>query len=185
MKRVLLMLAATAAFACMTAYAQAGGGAGAGGGQAGGGNTSGGSASTGGTGSMAGQNANGQSQMGAEMNGKKANKGAKDTITGCLSATAGSDGMFTLTSDKDNSQIEVGPSDKLQASAGKKVKLSGSWSSAAAAGENASSANAGVASSTSSEQSERHFDVKKVKQESGSCSAQGSSTGTSNPPPQL
>lgn len=183
MKRVLLMLAATAAFACTTAYAQAGGGAGAGagGGQAGAGNTSGGSASTGGTGSMSDQ-----SQMG-DMHGKKgakANKGEKDTITGCLSAAPGSDGMFTLTSDKDNSQIEVGPSDKLQASAGKKVKLSGSWASAAAAGENASSANAGVASSTSSEQSGRHFDVKKVKQESGTCSAQGASTG-SNPPPQL
>ena len=182
MKRVLLMLAATAAFACTTAYAQAGGGAGAGGGQAGGSNTSGGSASTGGTGSMSDQ-----SQMG-DMHGKKgakANKGEKDTITGCLSAAPGSDGMFTLTSDKDNSQIEVGPNDKLQASAGKKVKLSGSWAAASAAAENASNANAGVASSTSSEQSGRHFDVKKVKQESGTCSAQGAATGSSNPPPQL
>jgi hypothetical protein len=176
MKRVLLMLAATAAFACTGAMAQAGGGAGggtAGGGTAGSGSPSGsaamgaqGNVSPGGQeGSTTQTNTGHHHKKNGAMNNESGKSGKKSTLTGCISASPNSDGMYTLSNGRYKNGVEIGPSDKVKDHAGHQVALKGTWSTAAAAGENA-----GVASSTgTSEKGEKHFDVSSVKHISDTC----------------
>ena len=112
--------------------------------------------------------------------------GKESTLTGCLSASANSDGMYMLSNGHYKKGIEVGPSDKVQEHAGHQVALKGHWGNAAAAGESA-----GVASSAGNEKGERHFEVDSVKHISDTCKeAPGGGTvghkgkkGESNPPP--
>ncbi|MGH9523575.1 MAG: hypothetical protein ACRD3E_13695 [Terriglobales bacterium] len=149
MKRVLLMLAATAAFACTTAVAQAGSG----------------TADTGMGAQNGSQTTTGHHKkggaMGDEANGKS---GKMSSLTGCLSASPNSDGMYTLSNGRYKSGVEVGPTDKVKDHAGHQVALKGHWGTAGQAGENSG----GVASSTS-EKGEKHFDVDSVKHISETC----------------
>lgn len=157
MKRVILMLVATAAFACTTAVAQAGGAAG--------------SAGASGTASQGSQNAEaGNQDMGQTSAHGKHHKGnasgmsgKMSTLTGCMSASPNQDGMYTLSNGKYKNGVEVGPTDKVKDHAGHQVALKGHWGTAAQAGENA-----GVASSTN-EKNEKHFDVDSVKHISETC----------------
>lgn len=153
MKRVLLMLAATAAFACTTAVAQAGG-AGAG--------TTGSSDTQNTSQTSTGHHHKKGGAMSEQANNGKSGK--MSTLTGCLSASANSDGMYTLSNGRYKNGVEVGPSDKVKDHAGHQVALKGHWGTAAQAGENAG----GVASNTS-EKGEKHFDVDSVKHISDTC----------------
>ena len=158
MKRVLLMLAATAAFACTTAVAQAGGaGTGTAGSSTTGSNSIGASQDT-----AAGQTGTAHHHKGG-MKGEKSGK--MSTLTGCLSASANADGMYTLSNGRYKKGVEVGPTDKVQAHAGHQVALKGHWSTAAAAGENTS----GVAAPAGNEKNEKHFEVDSVKHISDTC----------------
>jgi hypothetical protein len=161
----MLMLVATAAFACTTAFAQAGGGAGSG--------AAGSSGSISSNTSQTDQNGQaGNQDQGttATTSGKHHKKGSSagmsgktSTLTGCLSASPNSDGMYTLSNGRYKSGVEVGPTDKVKDHAGHQVALKGKWGTAAEAGENT-----GVAASTS-EKGEKHFDVESVKHLSDTC----------------
>ena len=149
MKRVLLMLAATAAFACTTAVAQTSAGTDT-------------NAQTGTQATTTGHHHKKGGDMGDEAN--KGKSGKMSTLTGCLSASPNSDGMYTLSNGRYKSGVEVGPSDKVKDHAGHQVALKGHWGTAAQAGENTGS----VASSTS-EKGEKHFDVDNVKHIADTC----------------
>ena len=128
MKRVLLMLAATAAFACTTAFAQVAGSAG--------------SASGSSTGTAAQDASQTSSQSQADTTtgkhhkkgamGENGSSGKMSTLTGCVSSSANSDGMYTLSNGRYKNGVEVGPSDKVKDHAGHQVALKGHWSTAAA-----------------------------------------------------
>lgn len=161
MKRVLLMLAATAAFACTTAFAQVAGSAG---------NASG--SSTAANGSVAAGAQEGSQTQADTTTGHHHKKGAMSengtsgkmsTLTGCVSSSADSSGNYTLSNGRYKNGVEIGPSDKVKDHAGHQVALKGHWSNAAAAGENG-----GVASSTS-EKGAKHFEVDSVKHISDTC----------------
>ncbi|HEU5452741.1 MAG TPA: hypothetical protein VFU76_12180 [Terriglobales bacterium] len=96
-------------------------------------------------------------KMGA-MGGKTA------TLTGCVSKDADAEGMYTLTNGRIKKGVEIGPTDKVKDHAGHQVKLSGHWATAAAAGESS------MASSSSKEKGERHFEVDSVQHISDTCS---------------
>lgn len=90
----------------------------------------------------------------------KSGKGS--TLTGCLSSSPNSDGMYTLSNAKMKKGVEVGPTDKVKDHAGHQVELMGKWGTAAEAGEtNAASAK---------EKGHRHFEVENVKHISETCS---------------
>ena len=91
--------------------------------------------------------------------GKSSGKGS--TLTGCLSASANAEGMYTLSNARNKKGLEVGPADKVKEHAGHQVSLTGKWSSAAEAGE----ANAASAK----EKGEKHFEVASVKHISETC----------------
>lgn len=97
-------------------------------------------------------------------NMKMGASGKQATLTGCLSKDANSDGMYTLTNGRRKRGVEVGPADKVKDHAGHQVKLTGSWGSAAAAGET------GAEASSSKEKGERHFTVDSVTHISDTCS---------------
>jgi hypothetical protein len=160
MKRVFLMLAATAAFACTTAVAQVAGSAGSGSSTAG---TS-GSVEAGSQDASQTQSTKGTHHKKGAMGNEAGTSGKMSTLTGCLSASADSDGMYTLSNGHYKKGVEVGPTDKVKDHAGHQVALKGHWGSAAAAGENAG----GVASS-STEKGEKHFDVDSVKHIADTC----------------
>lgn len=172
MKRVILMLAATAAFACMPAFAQAGGGSGGGTAGSAGQSSSGAQASgTQSSGVSANQGAQTGSQdqgMAGETTGKHHKKSAKGSsgkmanLTGCISASPDSNGMYTLSNGKYKSGVEIGPTDKVKDHAGHQVALKGNWNNGGATGENG-----GVAASTST--SGKSFNVDSVKHISDTC----------------
>lgn len=100
---------------------------------------------------------------GMAMDHQGSSKSAKGgTLTGCLSASPNSDGMYTLSNAKHKKGVEVGPADKVKEHAGHQVSLTGKWGTAAEAGE----ANAAAAK----EKGERHFEVDSVKHISETCS---------------
>ena len=108
--------------------------------------------------------------MAMDNNGKSSAKGS--TLTGCVSSSANSEGMYTLSNGRYKKGVEIGPADKVKEHAGHQVSLTGKWSTAAAAGE----ANAASAK----EKGERHFEVSDVKHISETCSAApgGGTTGS-------
>lgn len=108
--------------------------------------------------------------MAMDNNGKSSAKGS--TLTGCVSSSANSDGMYTLSNGRYKKGVEIGPADKVKDHAGHQVSLTGKWSTAAAAGE----ANAASAK----EKGERHFEVDNVKHLAETCSTApgGGTTGS-------
>jgi len=92
--------------------------------------------------------------------GKSSAKGS--TLTGCLSSSPNSEGMYTLANAKSKKGVEVGPADKVKDHAGHQVSLTGKWSTAAEAGE--------TNAASSKEKGERHFEVDSVKHISETCS---------------
>jgi hypothetical protein len=108
-----------------------------------------------------GGDAMGQDQSGMAMDhGKK--MGKSSTLTGCISADANSEGMYTLSNGKYKKGVEIGPADKVKDHAGHQVALTGKWSTAAAAGE--------TTAASAKEKGERHFEVDDVKHISPTCS---------------
>lgn len=91
--------------------------------------------------------------------GKSSGKGS--TLTGCLSSSANSEGMYTLSNAKNKKGVEVGPADKVKEHAGHQVSLTGKWSTAAEAGEKAEA---------TEKKGERHFEVDSVKHIAATCS---------------
>jgi hypothetical protein len=120
------------------------------------------------TSSSSGQTSTSKSKSGDHsgmaMDHQASNKasGKDRTLTGCLSSSANSDGMYTLSNAKMKKGVEVGPADKVKDHAGHQVSLTGKWSTAAEAGE----ANA----ASTKEKGERHFEVENVKHLSDTCS---------------
>lgn len=102
--------------------------------------------------------------------------GKSTTLTGCLSSSANSEGMYTLSNAKMKRGVEVGPPDKVKDHAGHQVSLTGKWATGAEAGEKEGAEKAGA----KEEKGERHFEVDNVKHLSDTCSEApgGGTTGT-------
>lgn len=99
---------------------------------------------------------------GAAASSEKSSSAKSSTLTGCVSSSANSDGMYTLSNGRYKKGVEIGPTDKVKDHAGHQVQLKGKWSTAAAVGEaNAKSAK---------EKGEHHFEVDSVKHISETCS---------------
>ncbi len=101
---------------------------------------------------------------GMAMDEQGSNKGSRkgSTLTGCLSSSPNSEGMYTLSNAKMKKGVEVGPTDKVKDHAGHQVELMGKWSTAPEAGE--------TNAATTKEKGERHFEVANVKHLADTCS---------------
>ena len=153
MKRVLLMLAATVAFACSAAVAQSASPS-----------TSGSTANDQGAAVAAG------SQQGNTGSARTDHNNDNDatTFTGCLSNKRDSWGNYQLTNEQHKTGIEIGPCAKLAKFAGQRVRVSGTWAGPGGLGEN------GIADSTApNSRNTRHLEVTHVTRASGTCSASG------------
>jgi hypothetical protein len=82
------------------------------------------------------------------------------TLTGCIGGP-NPDNLYTLTNGRHKKGVELSGSDDLSKHVGHKVKLTGSWESAAAAGEK----------ETKAEKHEKHFKVDKIDMVSDTCTA--------------
>lgn len=162
MKRLLLLVAVLGAFA-FTAMAQ---------------DTSASSSTSGQTTSKTSKSSKKKSsdmamdQSGGAAAGTKTGKAGKSsTLTGCVSSSPNSEGMYTLSNGRYKNGVEIGPADKVKDHAGHQVALTGKWGTAAQAGET---------NASSKEKGERHFDVDSVKHISDTCSTApgGGTTGS-------
>ena len=98
------------------------------------------------------------------------------TLTGCVSAQPDSNGNYTLSNGRYKKGIEVGPTDKIKDHAGHQVKLTGTWSTAAA-GETA-----GGGAAASSGKKTKSFEATDVTMISESCAtAPGGGTTSEKP----
>jgi hypothetical protein len=109
-------------------------------------------------------------EMGTTSNGQMPS-GKGSTLTGCVSSSTNSEGMYTLSNGRYKNGVEISPADKLKDHAGHQVALTGKWSTGAEAGEKAG---------TKEEKGERHFEVDSVKHISETCSTApgGGTTGS-------
>jgi hypothetical protein len=101
------------------------------------------------------------SMSGMDMSNDKGSAKKGSTLTGCVSSSANSEGMYTLTNGRYKKGVEIGPADKVKDHAGHQVALTGKWGTGAEAGEKAG---------TKEGKGERHFDVSDVKHISPTCS---------------
>lgn len=109
------------------------------------------------------------SKHGHEIGTHEGTSGKGSTLTGCVSSSPNSEGMYTLSNGRYKNGVEVGPPDKMKDHAGHQVAVTGKWGTGAEAGEsNATSAK---------EKGERHFQVDSVKHISETCST-ASTTGS-------
>jgi hypothetical protein len=92
----------------------------------------------------------------------KMSRGKGSTLTGCVSSSANSEGMYTLSNGRYKNGVEIGPVDKVKDHAGHQVALTGKWGTGAEAGE--------TSTASAKEKGERHFQVDSVKHISETCS---------------
>lgn len=69
----------------------------------------------------------------AAETGQAAGAAKEATLTGCLSAQPDKNGNYTLSNGRYKKGVEVTPADKVKEHAGHQVKLTGSWTTEAAA----------------------------------------------------
>jgi hypothetical protein len=134
-------------------------------------------AQTGDSSSQASTNANKDKSgehSGMAMDHQGTSTGKGSTLTGCVSASPNSEGMYTLSNAQHKKGVEIGPTDKVKEHAGHQVSLTGKWSTAPEAGEKAETKEGGKA-----EKGERHFEVDSVKHIAETCSeAPGATAGS-------
>lgn len=91
--------------------------------------------------------------------------GGEHQVTGCLSGP-NDEGVYTLTNGQYTKGLEVGGNDELKSHVGHKVKLMGTWASAADIGEKE-----GAGEKKESEKAEKHFKVSSIEHVADTCAA--------------
>jgi hypothetical protein len=104
----------------------------------------------------------------AQNKGKSSAKaGGEHQVTGCL-AGPNAEGVYTLTNGQYTKGLEVGGNDDLKNHVGHKVKLMGTWASAADIGEKAE---AGAGEKKENEKAEKHLKVSSITHVADTCAA--------------
>jgi hypothetical protein len=108
----------------------------------------------------------GVAQQASSSSKTKSSKTAGEhQVTGCL-AGPNDEGVYTLTNGQYTKGLEVGGNDELKSHVGHKVKLTGTWASAADIGEKEA-----AAGGKENEKAEKHLKVSSITHIADTCAA--------------